>query len=188
MSLVEASLGVMSIQAVLASVVGALEGEMFVESSLVALSQSVSLWLGQDFQYYYLSRCAQSKLGIVMGRIQKQGEEVALLGSDPEQLSTLLISNSEIAHKLNDTLSSLCDEIKTGYTDLMESAESKVDLKSLNTKASAVLKSSSATLSELETRILQCENEIRDLKDRLDEIEGDIDGILGMIQSLTFVS
>ena len=53
MSLVEASLGVMSIQAVLASVVGALEGEMFVESSLVALSQSVSLWLGQDFQYYY---------------------------------------------------------------------------------------------------------------------------------------
>ena len=188
MSLVEASLGVMSIQAVLASVVGALEGEMFVESSLVALSQSVSLWLGQDFQYYYLSRCAQSKLGIVMGRIQKQGEEVALLGSDPEQLSTLLISNSEIAHKLNDTLSSLCDEIKTGYTDLMESAESKVDLKSLNTKASAVLKSSSATLSELETRIQQCENESRDLKDRLDEIEGDIDGILGMIQSLTFVS
>ena len=186
MTLAESSINALSLQAGLADVIGSISIEHFLNPSVSALSNDISMWLGKDFQYHYLSRLELSKLGAVISQLQGQNEEALLLDSDSESILVSVATNLDLATQLNDELLALCGEVTEGYHRAINSSES--NLNELNIRAAAVLKSTSATLSEIQSRIQPCANEINQIKDRLDKIEGDIDELLGMVQSLTFVS
>lgn len=186
MPVVEASINVLSLQAELADVIGSISEDVFISPSVSALSEGISMWLGTDFQYHYTARLEMARLGRVIAQLQRQNEEIAILDFDAESLLASMSVNSDLASQLGGELIALCEEVSVGYHKAINSFE--YDLNALNIKAAAVLEYASETLSEILARIQQCENEIKAIKDRLDQIEDDIDGLLAMIQSLTFVS
>lgn len=187
-SVIEASLGTISLQTETASVIGALAGDVKVASSLKSISDGIASWLGKDFKYHYAARFEVARLGVMISQILRQGEEIAVMDSDAESLDASVNANYDCALRLNDALLALTDEIMEGYCSLIKSSVSDVDINALNTKASSELKSVSSSLSELLARVLQCEKDIQEIKERLDKVEDDIDELMGIIQSLTFVS
>ena len=167
------------------------------------LEEGVASWLGDKFENYYLVSSELERVNEFSSVAKEQALSVDALQSDVEaglrkddqsgDLAKVASSVSESAKLLAEqqsSLSALASELETGYVSAIKSStsESKATLKALNTKAAAALAEVDNSFDGLKARISACEATLDDLQDRLAKIEADVDELLGMIQSVSFMS
>ena len=167
------------------------------------LEEGVASWLGDKFENYYLVSSELERVNEFSSVAKEQALSVDALQSDVEaglrkddqsgDLAKVASSVSESAKLLAEqqsSLSALSSELETGYVSAIKSStsESKSTLKALNTKAAAALAEVDNSFDGLKARISACKATLTDLQNRLTKIEADVDELLRMIQSVSFMS
>lgn len=204
-SLEEATLAAMELQKRFASAVAAVSDELLKEK-LSSLEKGVSTWVGNGFTYYYplalkvaelydaahdLENCSSSLVGI------RSDVEAGLKeGVDLDELKALYESvGSESAHALKsgESVEALQESVEAEYAKIISAVCSGDDfdgsvLRKVNESAAIALAQAEDTYSALTDRIAACETAIAEMNDRLVDLEADVNALLEMIQSLTFVS
>ena len=207
MSGVNAAIAAMKLQKEIANVTGALKVEVAllenaarIQAVILSAESGVAAWLGKDFKNYFGVSAEQARLSVMLSSAKSQTLTADALMSDVEaglrvgdatglnEVVANVAKNSETLSQLNANMSALASEVEQGYTDAIKSSTSKNALKTLNTKATTALANSTPTINDLDARIKACEKALADLNTRLEKVEADINALLGMIQSLTFVS
>ena len=205
-----ATLATMRLQKEIAGVTGALkvqvaslENAQAIQTAILSLENGVSAWLGKDFNNFVGVSSELSGLSVLAESVKSQSLTTDALSSDveaglrvgdaTEELAAMVETvgnNAQTLAKLTSEFEALGAEVEQTYTNAIKSAgsDTKSALKSVNTKASAALKSSAVTLADLSSRISACETEIADIKGRLKQVEADVAELLEKIQSLTFMS
>ena len=206
---VNAVMAAMELQNTIACVTGALKVHvaMFAdkaeqESDILSLEAGVAAWLGKDFKSYFevSAECARLDAMLCIAEDQKvtvdavvSDMEAGLRLGDAPELDDVVTSIDKASDALLDfdqRLSSLLSEVKQGYIDALklETSATKSALKALNSKTAAVLSETGQTFEELLSRLAACEEAIADLLERLEKVEMDVEQLLGLIQSVTFMS
>lgn len=210
---VASTLKALELQAEIAQTVGALKAQVemleangmtrVLTERIQTLEEGVASWLGDKFENYYLVSSELERVNEFSSVAKDQALSVDALQSDVEaglrkddqsgDLAKVASSVSESAKLLAEqqsSLSALSSELETGYVSAIKSStsESKSTLKALNTKAAAALAEVDNSFDGLKARISACEATLDDLQDRLAKIEADVDELLGMIQSVSFMS
>ena len=207
MSGVNAAIAAMKLQKEIANVTGALkvevalfENEEKIQSDILEVETRVAAWLGKYFKNYFEVSAEQARLSSMLSLVKSQSISADAISSDVEaglrvgdatglnEVVATVAKNSETLSELSASMTALASEVEQGYTSAINSNSSKSALKALNTKATTALANSTPTINELDARIKVCEEAIADLNTRLEKVETDINALLGMIQSLTFVS
>jgi len=176
-----------------------------------ALEESVKDWIGKSYEMLYGAVEADTKVQYLLsdleGKLFNQKVSVGGLLSDIEaglrdkefyaelsSLSETVESNETVISELERSVSGIADQLEIEYGKAIEavttsSTEYDFDaLAKLNEGAGVTLLESSVSLDDLVARIQQCEADIESLKERVGEVEGKVEELLGLIQSLTFVS
>ena len=206
---VNAVMAAMELQNTIACVTGALKVHvaMFAdkaeqESDILSLEAGVAAWLGKDFKSYFevSAECARVDAMLCIADDEKVMVDAVVsvmeaglrLGDAPEldDVVTSIDKASDALLDFDQRLSSLLSEVKQGYIDALKSETSatKSALKALNSKTAAVLSETGQTFEELLSRLAACEEAIADLLERLEKVEMDVEQLLGLIQSVTFMS
>ena len=204
-SLEEATLAAMELQKRFASAVAAVSDELLKEK-LSSLEKGVSTWVGNGFTYYYplalkvaelydaahdLENCSTGLVGIRSDIESGLKEGVTL--EELKGLTESIDGEADRALKYGESVEALLEEVEDEYTKVIravcsDEAFDGTVLKKVNESAAAALAQAEETYSSLSERISECEAAITELNDRLVELEADVDALLEMIQSLTFVS
>lgn len=176
-----------------------------------SLHASVSSWLGDSFNAYYPVMLAQVKVDAVLAglnpQICDQQLYVSAILSDieaglrndgnPEELNALAASvekASLTAETLSSSISTIAAEVEKEYKAAIRAMSSdsasfnKETLVELNASALTKAGAATPTLTELAASVKECQTTLEDLQNRLGKVEGDVQDLLGLIQSLTFVS
>lgn len=189
--LAEASSAALNLQKDLACVSGALRGRFGLDALLDDMDDGVASWLGPDLSFFYPLAVRTSRLGFVISGIRSASADLEALESEAEDscmpLSSALGSCLDSASGLDAEFSTLSEEVFQAYLKVLRS-EGVADLKSLNVRVYDMLKTADVSISDLASRLAQCEADIEALKERLSSVEEEIEGVLGMIQSIAFVS
>ena len=207
LSATDAVMAAMGLQSKIAGVLGSLKvyvgfisEDTALQSSIRSVESGIAAWLGKNFNNYFEVCSEHSRLQSMLAVVEAQTFSVDAIASDVEaglrlgdasDLEDVIASvdaSSEILAQLNQKMASLSGEVEQGYAEAFKKSNTKSDLKSLNAKAAAVLSETRTTLDELLSRIANCEAEIAALNERLTKIEADVAELLGLIQSVTFVS
>lgn len=216
-SVEKGTLAALDLQKSLAACIGTVQAELMINdrmdekigSRLAELESGVKAWLGEPFGFYYPVAVAQVKVNAVVAgfdaTIDNQLLYVDALLSDieaglrkdekPEELTSLAASvkkNDTEAKTLSSELSSLSSEMETGYRTALTAAvsnPSEFDAEALKTlNATAEVEDVDNSLQGLIIRVQECETTLQNIIERLGALEENIEGLLGMIQSVTFMS
>ena len=207
---VAATLASLKLQKEIAGVTGALkvqvaslENAQAIQTALLSLENGVSAWLGKDFNNFVGVSSELAGLSVLTESVKSQSLTTDALTSDveaglrvgdaTEELAAMVETvgnNAQTLAKLTSEFEALSAEVEQTYTNAIKStgSDTKNALKSVNTKASAALKSSAVTLADLASRVSNCETELADIQGRLTQIEASVAELLSKIQSLTFMS
>ena len=206
---VTAVMTTLKLQGKIAQVAGALKAHVSLHSNagalnagINALEKSVAQWLGKDFSYYYGVAAQKARLESVLAVAQSQSLSADAIASDVqaglrvgdaaglESLVETVGKNLSTLSALTQKMSALTSEVEQGYSSAIksEASNTKATLKALNTKAAAAVSDSETSLADLSSRISACEAALANLDERLEKVEADVAELLGMIQSLTFIS
>ena len=208
---VDAVLAAINLQGEIAHAIGTLNAQMAlisadvkfekIASGVVSLENSVKSWLGKDFENYFEVAIKKAELESMLAMVETQSLSVDAIMSDLEaglrlgdasgleELVAEVTKSTADLSKLTNDMSALCSELQQAYIQAVKSdAESKAALKSINAKAAAVVSETGTTLADLGSRISACETALADIDARLEKVEADVAELLGMIQSLTFIS
>ena len=204
-----AVLTAMSLQNEIAAVTGALKAKAALTESVetlkanvLSLEKGVAAWFGKDYKSYFEVSSEHEMLQSLVAVVESQSlfadamssdVEVGLRVGDASELQEVAVAvkgYSVTLSKLNTEMTALRDEVKQGYTSAINSPSSDTNgtIKALNTKAAAAVSEAGTTLADLASRISACETALAALDERLEKVEADVTELLGMIQSLTFVS
>ena len=123
----------------------------------------------------------------------KSDVEVGLRVGDTSGLEELVAEvgkNTTDLSNLNEDISALCSEIEQAYLQAVKSANAntQIALRNVNAKAATAVSETGTTLADLASRVSACETTLAALDARLEKVEADVAELLGMIQSLTFIS
>ena len=175
------------------------------------LHAGVAAWLGESFSVYYPVVLAQAKIQAVVSGLNSELDEqqsyVNALISDveaglrkdetPEQLAALAISVQkafDVSEALVNGVASVASEVEKEYKSAvkaMASDPSAFDgavLAELNSSALTKADAAQLTLVSLAAEVTQCKEDLAELQERLTLVEGAVNDLLGMIQSVTFMS
>lgn len=204
-----ASIASLKLQGRIAEATGALkvalaiaDDDSSLQKELSSMENSVASWLGKDFKNHFVVSSECARLCSMIAIVEQQVFSIDAIASDVEaglrvgdasSLKSVLTSvrkNSESLSSLSQEMTSLGTEVEKCYTDAVKAATPAVRsaLKTVNTKAVSLLAETGSTLSDLSDRIASCESKIDELESRLTQVEADVTELLGMIQSLSFVS
>ena len=203
-----ASIASLKLQGRIAEATGALKVALAIadddslQKELSSMENSVASWLGKDFKNHFVVSSECARLCSMIAIVEQQVFSIDAIASDVEaglrvgdasSLKSVLTSvrkNSESLSSLSQEMTSLGTEVEKCYTDAVKAATPAVRsaLKTVNTKAVSLLAETGSTLSDLSDRIASCESKIDELESRLTQVEADVTELLGMIQSLSFVS
>ena len=179
-----------------------------------ALESGISGWLGTTFTLCYpmalVNAMSESVMAGIEPEMERQELYVSALVSDveaglrkdekPEELSSLtalIKKNAEEATKMSEDLVAISAKIDKEYEAAVKafvSSASGYDASSLavlNDNVRMELKAVDNSLAGLVTRVESCELQLADILERLGDLEAtvtDLDKLLEMIQSLTFMS
>lgn len=212
----EGTVATMEQQKKLAHAVGAIkashEGNQSVEAAIKSLEASAKVWLGKNLDALYPIAAAQAEtdaviagLNLGMQKIKVEGiasdlEAGLRKGASLEDVAALAASvekNISESEKLSSSIAKMVSDVEDTYRLAIQSVvENPSDfksseVKSVNKSAAAMLKSSETNLQGLISRVEICESSLADLADRVGKLETDIqdlEGLLNMIQSVTFLS
>ena len=183
-----------------------------VEATINSLEASAKMWLGKNLDALYPIVVAQAEtetmiagLNLGMQKIKVEGiasdlEAGLRKGASLEDVAALAASvekNISESEALSSTIAKIVSDVEDTYRLAIRSVvENPSDfksseVKSVNKSAAAMLKSSETNLQGLISRVEICESSLADLADRVGKLETDIqdlEGLLNMIQSVTFLS
>ena len=194
----EGTMATIECQKALASVVASLEiamGQQFDE-----LESSVSTWVGKDFCMSYSAALALARvqlLGISLNTLSADVTEGLIVAKDSEELAALSVSVAEDAAsyaELGTTLDAVVSELTQEYAQAVEAVvvnKTSYDAPALaeyNSNVAVVVKSSTITLNDLVARVSACEAQLESILQAIEDLEANVDGLLGMIQSVAFIS
>ncbi len=185
--------------------------ESHLKAPLAELAESADKWIGASYETYYsvaqtagtldyLLTLAGRQLGGDKGGLEGLLSDVEAGlrdGAEPSEFKALISvvdGNASALEQLHATVQSVVAELEAEYAKAFEAAlsgsgdYSAKTLKKANTKASAELQNATTSLNDLVARIEDCEADIEALKTKVGELEADVDELLGMIQSVTFLS
>ena len=175
------------------------------------LHVGVAAWLGESFSVYYPVVLAQAKIQAVVSGLNSELDEqqsyVNALISDveaglrkdetPEQLAALAISVQkafDASEALVNGVASVASEVEKEYKSAVKamvsdpSAFDGAVLAELNSSALTKADAAQLTLVSLAAEVTQCKEDLAELQERLTLVEGAVNDLLGMIQSVTFMS
>lgn len=164
------------------------------------LEASVSTWIGEPFEAYFAMMADGAEMSLSIsaysGRLQKQFGDIENLGSVSETsaMKASVEKNMKTVTELESVMATFSADMEKGYKTAVSKAvanNGNVDaaaIDEVNEAAEVKLMSTGTSLADLSDRILVCEAEIADLQARLEAVEGSLDEMLGLIQSVTFVS
>ena len=193
----EGTMATIECQKALASVVASLEiamGQQFDE-----LESSVSTWVGKDFCMSYSAALALARvqlLGISLNTLSADVTEGLIVAKDSEELAALSVSVAEDAAsyaELGTTLDAVVSELTQEYAQAVEAVvvnKTSYDAPALaeyNSNVAVVVKSSTITLNDLVARVSVCETKLENILQTIKDLEAQVEGLLGMIQSVTFM-
>ena len=208
----EAVVAAINLQGDIACAIGALKVHMAllsadikfekIDAAVISLEKSVKSWLGKDFENYFEVAVEKAVLVSMLAMVEAQSLSVDAIKSDVEvglrvgdtscleELVAEVGKNTTDLSKLNEDISALCSEIEQAYVQAVKSsnANTQTALKSVNAKAAAAVSETGTTLADLASRVSACETTLAALDARLEKVEADVAELLGMIQSLTFIS
>lgn len=208
-SLKDAGMAAISLQSRLAGAVASVDVEQDAELSIHAekVEKGVMLWLGKDLSAVYPLTYASSKVAGLVSDMENSKLYVDGIASDVEaglrneigseeitSLDRALTSEMNSAMEMEQELSKLVSDVEQEYGQFMELAASQDSdydmerLKSLNKSVEQTLKSVDDSFAGLVARVAECEAQLASLLKRIEDLEGKVDGLLDMIQSVTFVS
>lgn len=179
-----------------------------------ALELGISKWVGKDFASLYPAALAEAVTKAAVadldGQLSRQKLYVDALASDveaglrndekPGELISLAASVQETAansEKLASELTALASEVEEEYEAAVKSIISDPSgfdgaaLKQFNSNVGVELASADNTLESLSARVAACEVQLSAILERLGSLETeieDLEGLLGMVQSVTFMS
>ena len=215
-SLETATLATLELQKNIAAVVGAAEGAVLFDEGYAKnfkkqfedFNSGVAMWLGESFSVYYPVAVAQAKADYVLADLNSQIEDQQLyvdaLMSDveaglrkdenPEELTALAASVAKMSQKsesLSNGLASMAQDLENEYKAAFSSEPGSFDnegLVELNASANLQTKAADETLASLAAEVKTCKETLANLQERLGDVEADVNELLGMIQSVTFMS
>ena len=175
-----------------------------------AFHTGVSGWLGESFSVYYQVALAQARIQFAVSDLSLQLEEqqvyVEALVSDveaglrkdedPEGLRALAVSvvkAQEQSETLVSNMATVVAEVEKEYraaVKAMASESASFDGQALaDLNAAALTKAGAAQsgLNDLASEVTKCKDDLAALQERLGLIEGAVEGLLEMIQSVTFM-
>ena len=203
MSGVNAAIAAMKLQKEIASVVGEIKASCGVSAEILLLEKSVKAWLGDKFENFYVASSESARVKTMVTVVEDQELTIDALISDVEaglrvedtdgSLSKVGDDVTMTTKKLNaldQKLTSLCTELKSGYEAAIKNSGSDVkkSLKTLNSNAASTLQDVDASISTLSVSLAESAVTIAELQERLAKVEADVQDLIKMIQSLTFVS
>ncbi len=179
-----------------------------------ALELGISKWVGKDFASLYPAALAEAVTKAAVadldGQLSRQKLYVDALASDveaglrndekPGELISLAASVQETAansEKLASELTALASEVEEEYEAAVKSIISDPSgfdgaaLKQFNSNVGVELASADNTLESLSARVAACEVQLSAILERLGSLETeieDLEGLLEMVQSVTFMS
>ena len=211
-SLKDAGMAAISLQSRLAGAVASVDVEQDAELSIHAekVEKGVMLWLGKDLSAVYPLTYAYSKVTGLVSDMENSKLYVDGIASDIEaglrdeigseeiaSLDKALTSEMESATEMDQELSELLADVMQEYGQAITSAGLAEDdydverLASLNKSVELALKSVDDSFAGLVARVAECEAQLAEILDRIAELEDkveDLNELLGMIQSVAFIS
>ena len=206
---VESTVATLRLQKSVASLVGMLQAKGLYIDLVDQLSDNVRAWLGEPFEAYYETALYRGKslaeVQILISGVSQQFINVEAFISDVEaglREGVELDELSELSKKINVNKSALDEYVKAldcmvedlekecvkAISDMLEGDYDSESLSKAVSQARTQMKSSSVTINDLIARIEACESDLETIKARLGDLEATVEELLGMIQSLTFVS
>ena len=209
-SRMDGTMATLQLQKEVAMVVAELQAAGF-ESSMTQFVKSVKSWLGKSFETYFdvlVYGCASQALveGAALQLSEQHGYIDAVLsdveaglrdGVPAEELASVLetlaknlASATELTSKVDEIVLDLETECVMAVEALFDESSSydASALKKASTQARIQLKSADVTISDLVDRIEDIEAAVAEIRENISGLRTDVNELLGMIQSLTFVS
>ena len=188
---------------------GALDSDA--EKLFASLEKSVRSWLGELFVENYSAAVIQAKVEAIAEElsqeIKKQELSVDALASDVEAglrkdadpkalaaLSESLASRSSDLKSFRAGVASTVTQINKEYSAAIRTAVSDpaaiktAEIKTLNEAAQTQQEEEGTVLSNLAAEIAQCKTKLEELQKKLEILEDSIEGLLELVQSVTFLS
>ena len=188
---------------------GALDSDA--EKLFASLEKSVRTWLGELFVENYSAAVIQAKVEAIAEElsqeIKKQELSVDALASDVEAglrkdadpkalaaLSESLASRSSDLKSFRAGVASTATQINKEYSAAIRTAVSDpaaiktAEIKTLNEAAQTQQEEVGTVLSNLAAEIAQCKTKLEELRKKLEILEDSIEGLLELVQSVTFLS
>ena len=214
-SLMEGTMATFAMQKKIAGVIGAIEAsdeEGTLKKQISNLEKGISAWAGKNFDAYYPAAKAEAVAAARLAGLNLKTQKIrveAILSdveaglrkiADKDELTGLAAAvngNMESAEELVASLSATAAEVEEEYAQAVETAVTdpeKFDLpalKQFNSAVASTLAEADNTLAGLIARVEACETQLDDIKARLESLESKVDDLkelLGMIQSVTFMS
>ncbi|MBQ8049908.1 MAG: Ig-like domain-containing protein, partial [Bacteroidales bacterium] len=188
------------------------KGGAALTKAVASVDKKAESWLGKHFAAYYpaakAEAAAAARLAALDLKTQKISVEAILSdveaglrkNADKEELTALAAKIESNADEVAELLAALTEtrtEVETEYVETVETAvnaPSDFDLpalKQFNSAVAGTLAEADNSLAGLIARVEACVEQLEDIKTRLGNLETDIkdlEGLLDMIQSVTFMS
>jgi len=211
----DATMTTLALQKKLAEAVGAVlasDSNGDLAKHAATLEKGVKTWLGKHLTAYYPAALAQARTASEIASLDLKTRKLsveAILSDveaglsayeDVEGLSALaekVNGNCETAASLAAELSALTEEVEAEYTKAVETVVSDPEnfdapaIKQFNAGVQTKAGEADNTLAGLISRVEACEAQLAEIKTRLAALESkvdDLEELLGMIQSVTFMS
>ena len=182
-----------------------------IQKSFVVVEKSVKSWLGELLVENYPAAIVGAKSAAIAAefgkRLTDQGLAVDALMSDVEaglrndenpaeltELAASVAKASQESETLAGEMVSLASEVEQEYVAAIKAlASDPASFKSeavteLNSKVATKAEESGRSIASLAADVKKCQETLESLEQRLKVLEGNVDELLGMIQSVTFMS
>lgn len=205
----DACMSAIRLQGIIAGAVASLDAETHsdLKNHMEKVAAGVMLWLGKDLSAVYPLTYARTKVADLLSDMEDSKLYVDGIASDIEaglrneisadeinSLDIALVSEMDSASEMHQELSRLAADVEQEYEEAISfavSLENNYDLErlaSINKSVEIALKSVDDSYTSLVARVAECEAQLASLLKRIEDLEGKVDGLLDMIQSVTFVS
>ena len=190
----------------------ATKGGAALTKAVASVDKRAESWLGKHFAAYYPAAKAEASAAARLAALDLKTQKIsveAILSdveaglrkdADKEELTALaakINSNADEVAELLAALAATRTEVETEYAETVETAVTDPSgfdlpaLKQFNSAVAGTLAEADNSLAGLIARVEACEAQLEDIRTRLGALENtvtDLNELLGMIQSVTFMS
>ena len=190
----------------------ATKGGAALTKAVASVDKRAESWLGKHFAAYYPAAKAEASAAARLASLDLKTQKIsveAILSdveaglrkdADKEELTALaakIDSNADEVAELLATLTETRTEVETEYAETVETAVTDPSgfdlpaLKQFNSAVAGTLAEADNSLAGLIARVEECEAQLEDIRTRLGALENtvtDLNELLGLIQSVTFMS